>query len=942
MNMDSDSSDVMKRLMGLRPLVRGATRRPHKYLFMLALARLYKADRSRERCVPLDDALINEFASAVKDLLPHTDPKTVLIEYPFYHLTSDGFWSLNLLPGKAEQFNTYSKSPHARLTLRRLLETVESGCLDSEFDLYLRDPSNNALVQRFLIDELAAIAADQGHGRPSTSLFAHEASAMRLIEQQVMSHKLGEILTNLELHDPQSNRYLELDVALITRFGVYVVELKHWSGRIEIRPHSWIQNGSVYKPDPHKVNNFKAKLLRGLCERQFPQFSSVYFESVVVLTNPDVSVTGGSIPTTTKHNPTFDSIDRFVKYVRHHRDTSKMLLTESQCVHLADYVRRLHSPSATRGPVFPGYEVVDTLYQHVDRAELVAKRTDLRHRKLSRLRIFFPPANVSKQESDEAHEKATATLNAVAKIGDHPNILKVWSVPNENNFVVEGSDWSEAGTLRDVLEREAPLDHVRASSITDGLLRGLDAVHEQCVIHRQVSPENVLMADDTPKLMNFDLSFQLEDDRITVIPDASKLKRTPYTAPEVYAGGTTPEASADLFSIGVILYEMLTGASPFGCSTDLEQLGGGLGSDHQRELSRHNAPKHLVDLIVALVQQSPATRPGNAKGVLERLVGEESSSAAVQEVNPRLTPGDRHGLYAIEEFLTYGAESQIYRALGARGRQVALKLFDMDVPLQRVVDEQRFVASIHHPCIVRADSANQWTDGRYYIPFEWVPGHSLRSDIDAEQRPDIDQFFSAAGQLLDALAALHDNADEGQHRPVLHNDIKPENVLLESGGRPVLVDFGAASEPHVGTYEGTEGYVAPDLRLGQDRKYCEDGDRYALGVTLCEWLTGQRDHSTLASAPGIPHTLREWLQNAISPEASNRFAGIEEMREAFDAAIPRQEPLPAEEGAEPLSSVSIPAVEPLPTEDLGEVAAGAEPEELLKSLAGDADPNTFD
>lgn len=42
----------------------------------------------------------------------------------------------------------------------------------------------------------------------------------------------------------------------------------------------------------------------------------------------------------------------------------------------------------------------------------------------------------------------------MAKVGDHPNILKVWSVPNEDNFVVEGSDWSETGTLRDLLQGE--------------------------------------------------------------------------------------------------------------------------------------------------------------------------------------------------------------------------------------------------------------------------------------------------------------------------------------------------------------------------------------------------------------------------------------------------------------------------------------------------------
>src|SRR5437867_802070 len=177
----------------------------------------------------------------------------------------------------------------------------------------------------------------------SQSLFVHEAAALDCISQHVKSHALGVVLTNLELHDPQSNRYFEVDLVVVSEFGVYVVELKHWSGRIDIRPNSWLQNGSFFKTDPHKSNNFKAKLLRGLYERKFPQFPSVYFESVVVLTNPDVSAHGVSIPTTTANNPTFESIDRFLQYLKNQRKTKSLHLTDSQCRAFADYVNKLHT-----------------------------------------------------------------------------------------------------------------------------------------------------------------------------------------------------------------------------------------------------------------------------------------------------------------------------------------------------------------------------------------------------------------------------------------------------------------------------------------------------------------------------------------------------------------------------------------------------------------------
>ena len=549
----------------------GKSYKPHKHLALLAVVQLIRKGVLRTPRIPFDEAFRSAFSALHKQYGGDADrdrPYT-----PFFHLSRHAFWKLLAQTGQ-ESALAAAETVGSSGDLVRLVSCAE---LDQAVFDSLIDPIANrkveqqieSLIQEGIESRSEDAASDDAVS--SGSLFAHEDTALRVIRAHVESHKLGLVLSNLEIHDPQSNRYFEVDLAVVSLFGVYVGELKHWSGRVEIRPNSWLQNGSFYKPDPHKANNFKAKLLKGLYERHFPHFPPVYFESVVVFTNPDVSVDGASVPKTASHNPTFESISRFLEYLKKQRESGPSRLTGAQCQAFAEYVRKLHHPGRPRDFVFPGYEIVERLYQHVDRAEVVARRTDLRHRRLSRLRIFFSPVGATKAEAAVAHERATATLNAVAKIGDHPNVLKVWSVPNENNYLVEGSDWSETGTLRDVLEREGALGAERAARIAAGLTRGLHAVHEQCVVHRALSPENVLMVDDTPKLMNFDLAFQLEDNRVTVIPDVAKLKRVPYIAPEIYAGGRVPESTADLFSVGVILYEMLTGSRPFGCSTDLER-----------------------------------------------------------------------------------------------------------------------------------------------------------------------------------------------------------------------------------------------------------------------------------------------------------------------------------------------------------------------------------
>lgn len=157
---------------------------------------------------------------------------------------------------------------------------------------------------------------------------------------------------------------------------------------------------------------------------------------------------------------------------------------------------------------------------------------------------------------------------------------------------------------------------------------------------------------------------------------------------------------------------------------------------------------------------------------------------------------------------------------------------------------------------------------------------------------------------MSALGALHRNTDrEDNPDPILHNDIKPENILLADRDRPILVDFGAASRPHIGMYQGTEGYVAPDLRSGEDRKYCEDGDLFAIAVTLHEWLFGTLPGIAVSPRPDIPHGVVEWLHKGAALEAAERFSSAQQMWDGFTEAIRILEPVVSETVEELGSSV---------------------------------------
>ena len=132
--------------------------------------------------------------------------------------------------------------------------------------------------------------------------FPHEQQALQSIIPPL--EKQVQFVSNFELHDPGSNGYLECDLIAICSSCVAIIELKHWGGEIEISPNNWQVNGK-FRPDPHKVNNFKCKVLKSYLEKEFPYFNIPWVDSVVVLTNPDATVHNYSLPKRLRKTPLF-------------------------------------------------------------------------------------------------------------------------------------------------------------------------------------------------------------------------------------------------------------------------------------------------------------------------------------------------------------------------------------------------------------------------------------------------------------------------------------------------------------------------------------------------------------------------------------------------------------------------------------------------------------
>ena len=139
----------------------------------------------------------------------------------------------------------------------------------------------------------------------------------------------------------------------------------------------------------------------------------------------------------------------------------------------------------------------------------------------------------------------------------HPNVVRVHDVREEGGEALLILEYVEGGSLRDLLARRGRLPAAEAVAVARGVLAGLSAAHERGIVHRDVKPENVLLAKDgTPRLADFGAAREVRSDA-TFVPQAAGTLA--YMSPEQVRGAHV-DARSDLYSVGAILAEMLTGA----------------------------------------------------------------------------------------------------------------------------------------------------------------------------------------------------------------------------------------------------------------------------------------------------------------------------------------------------------------------------------------------
>ena len=219
-------------------------------------------------------------------------------------------------------------------------------------------------------------------------------------------------------------------------------------------------------------------------------------------------------------------------------------------------------------------------------------------------------------QPDAAERFKREALSAAAL--SHPGIVAVYDVgeDEEGPFIV--MEFIAGETLTDLLRRRGPLDPGLAAGIAAQVAHALDHAHERGVIHRDIKPGNILIdSSGAAKLADFGIATSLAgQERFTEVGQV--LGTIAYLAPERVAGETATPAS-DLYALGVVLYEMLTGRVPFDADTPGAMIAA------QQE-GRFDAPSRITDVPPALevivlraMSKEPADRADSAGAFARQL-----------------------------------------------------------------------------------------------------------------------------------------------------------------------------------------------------------------------------------------------------------------------------------------------------------------------------------
>jgi len=264
----------------------------------------------------------------------------------------------------------------------------------------------------------------------------------------------------------------------------------------------------------------------------------------------------------------------------------------------------------TKGTMLSHYRIIEKIGAGGMGTVYLAEDTKL-NRKVA---LKFLPPHLC--QNDDCRERFKREAQAAARL-NHPNIVHIYEVAEHNARPFFAMEHVEGQSLKDIIRDEQPgLDEI--IDLTLQISEGLAKAHEAGITHRDIKPSNIVIdADGRPKLLDFGLAAIKDTDQLT--QTGSTLGTVGYMSPEQVQGKDTDHRS-DLFSLGIVLYEMIAGRLPFKGDREAATMNSVI-NESPEPLSRYKSgvSSKLQDIVSKLLEKDQSLRYQSAVGVISDL-----------------------------------------------------------------------------------------------------------------------------------------------------------------------------------------------------------------------------------------------------------------------------------------------------------------------------------
>jgi serine/threonine-protein kinase len=500
----------------------------------------------------------------------------------------------------------------------------------------------------------------------------------------------------------------------------------------------------------------------------------------------------------------------------------------------------------------------------------------------------------------------------------HPNIVAIFDYnaddPQRPFLVME---LLSGPSLKDELARNGPFPVNDVQRIIPSICSALSVAHSRAIVHRDLKPANIVAHDFAPgdrvyKIVDFGVANvrqQTDDTRLTA--SHQFIGTVGYASPEQLTGGTT-DARSDIYSLGAVVFELLTGRLPYEGPDPMAIVSGHLTRPVPLPSSVKRDLPAWIDLAVGrALAKSPDDRWPDIAAFGRALSGPEA--ARVTSDAGRVFSGGLLATYEIGEPLGPGRlGSTVHRGVHrALGHPVAIRIVrggtDRDEAVRARFLREARALQIAHPSIIQVRDYGEEGD-LIYVVTDFIDGPSLRQVLVQTGALPWPRLAGLTRQLLEAAHVLHRRKGLlcGMSPDIMRitQDEDGERLMISSAGiwqaQDLLGTLHEQTLRGMGLADDELRYVAPELFTGRTADV--RSDIFTLGVLVYEMATGRLpfDGATLPELlgrmlsgsarhprelkPDLPESAAEAVMLALRTAPEQRFASAREFAGAFAAA----------------------------------------------------------